>query len=141
MEWTEFVVGEPQPPDWFEWTGPSQSAAELRASQRAKRAADTSRRNKWIAEQRPPLPDECPVWVHSYDPDTGTFHGDIGGRHSSMLSRRPAHAHDDWALGWDRPGHRWRDDRWEWALYLYKHDLGPSGLAELQRQFSSRWPR
>jgi hypothetical protein len=140
-EWTEFVVGDPPPPDWLEWTGPSRSAAELRAAQRATAAADRRRRDKWIAEQRPPREDECPVWVHLYEPDTGAFHGDIGGRHPGMLARRPADAQDDWALGWDRPGHRWRDERWEWALYLYQDDLSPSGLADLERQFSSRWPR
>ncbi|HEU5271945.1 MAG TPA: hypothetical protein VFU36_18630 [Jatrophihabitans sp.] len=139
--WTEFVVGEPPPPDWFEWTGPSRSAAELRADRRAEEVADRRRREKWIAEQRAPLEHESPVWVHSYDPDTGSFHGDIGGRHSGMLARRPADARDDWALGWDRPGHRWRDERWEWALYLYRDDLSPSALADLERQFSSRWPR
>ena len=136
-EWTEFVVGEP-PPDWFSWTGPSRTAASLRASRRAKDAANRRRRERWLSEPVLPLllQQELKflIWVHSYEPDTGAFYADIGGKHHGMLARRPADAQDDWALEWDRPGHRWRDERWEWALYVQPDHLSPSGLAELKRQ-------
>lgn len=137
-EWTEFVVGEPLSPDLFEWSGPSHSAADLRAAQLAEHEADGRRRSEWFAEQVAPLPLrlelQCGVRVHEYDPATGAFQASLGGGHLGMLARRPADARGDWSLGWDQPGQRWRDERWEWAVRLYEDDLSPDGLAELKRQ-------
>lgn len=140
-EWTEFVIGEPTSPDWFEWSGASRSAADRRAAQVAEHEADGRRRSEWFAEQVAPLPLrlelDCGVWVHEYDPTTGAFQASLGGQHFGMLARRPAGARGDWALDWQQPGHRWRDERWEWAVHLYDDDFSPHGLAELKRQLGS----
>ena len=140
-EWTEFRVGEPLPAELFSWDGPTTSAAQLRAAQLAEHEADGRRRSEWFAANVAPLPLRlelaCGVWVHEYEPETGAFQASLGGRHVGMLARRPASEQGSWQLGWSDPGHRWRDERWEWALNLYDDDLTEEGLAALQRQLGS----
>ena len=53
------------------------------------------------------------------------------------ISCRDGDEQRSWSLGWDQPGQRWRDDRWEWAVRLYDEELSESGLAELKRQLGS----
>lgn len=140
-EWVELVLGEELPEELFEWTGPSRSADDLQAARLAEHETDLRRRSAWFAERVAPLPLrlelECEVLVHEYDEESGAFQASLGGWHFGMLARRPADAPGDWALGWDEPGRRWRDERWEWAVRLYHDDLSERGLAELKRQLGS----
>ncbi len=138
-EWTEFVVGERLPDELFHWDGPSRSAADQQAARLAEHEADLRRRSAWFSEQVAPLPLRlevaCPVLVHDFDAETGTFQASLG--HLGMLARRPVGTPGDWPLGWDEPGQRWRDERWEWAVRLYRDELTEAGLAELRRQLGS----
>lgn len=140
-EWTEFVLGERLPDEIFQWDGSSRSATDQQAARLAAHEADLERRRAWFAEQVAPLPLRlelaCSVVVHQYDEETGAFQASFGSGQLGMLARRPAGAKDSWSLGWDQPGQRWRDERWEWAVRLYDDELSESGLAELKRQLGS----
>jgi hypothetical protein len=140
-EWTEFHLGEQLPAELFSWEGPTMSAAQLRAAQLAEHEADGRRRSEWFAANVAPLPLRlelaCGVWVHEYEPETGAFQASLGGQHVGMLARRPVGEQGSWQLGWSDPGHRWRDERWEWAVNLYDDDLTEEGLAALKRQLGS----
>lgn len=117
------------------------AAADQQATRLAAHAADLERRRAWFAEQVAPLPLRlelaCSVVVHQHDEETGAFQASFGSGQLGMLARRPAGAKVSWSLGWDQPGQRWRDDRWEWSVRLYDEELSESGLAELKRQLGS----
>jgi hypothetical protein len=137
-EWTEFVVGESLPDELFDWDGPSRSAADEQARHEAEHERMGMRRSEWFAANVAPLPLrlelEVGVWVHEYDEETGAFQASFGDQHLGMLARRPATESGEWQLNWAEPGHRWRDERWEWAAYFYDDGITERGLAALRRQ-------
>jgi hypothetical protein len=141
-EWTEFVVGESLPDELFSWDGPNRLAADEQARHQAEHQAEHQammrQRSEWFAENVAALPLrlelELDVLVHEFDPVTGAFQASLGAQHLGMLARRPVTEPGDWQLGWAEPGHRWRDERWEWAVNSYDDQISEQGLTALRRQ-------
>jgi hypothetical protein len=139
-EWVELVVGEALPLELFTWDGPAIDEAEVRAANDAERELQMQGRRDWFAANVAPLPLrvelELTVLVHEWDDDTGAFFASVGETTFGQLARRPR-TQEPWELRWSRPGYRWSDERWDWALDLHPEQISPAGLAALQRQLGS----
>ncbi|MEO6700213.1 MAG: hypothetical protein ABI140_00030 [Jatrophihabitantaceae bacterium] len=138
-EWIEFVTGQPLDPALFEWTGQVRIPEELNSDAQAEFEAEQAVRDSWFEANVAGLPLRAElaltVHVHEYDEQTGSFQASLGESHVGMLARRPI-SEAGWELGWGEVGHRWADQRWDWALTLYHDGLTERGLANLREQLS-----
>lgn len=144
-EWTQITVGEPLSADLFTWDGPARASGGLgRAPLDAAEADDARRRTEWFTSNVATLPLRVEltvgVWVHEYDEQTGAFQASFGEHHLGMIARRPSSAAGPWELGWDTPGRRWRDDRWEWAVRVYHDDLSDEAFDKLRSHLDAGPP-
>ncbi|MDX6255802.1 MAG: hypothetical protein QOJ11_2136 [Frankiales bacterium] len=136
-EWVELVVGEPLEPALFSYDGPSITEADAQAATMAQHERELAERREWLLANVVSLPLRVElastVQLHAWDDETGAFEASLGEAGYGSLARRPR-SDTEWDLRWHDVGHRWSDDRWDWALSLHQEQLTEAGLEALKRQ-------
>lgn len=137
-EWTELTVTPSLPGELFTYDGDYRTRENDQAQMEAEHLEDGRRRSAWFTRNVATLPLRIElnvgVWVHEYDEQTGAFQASFGERHLGMIARRPADAAGDWELHWGSAGHRWSDDRWQWAVVIHHDELTEESFAALRAQ-------
>jgi hypothetical protein len=140
-EWVELSLVDGFDDDLFSWAGPTRSSVEWEAAQQAAGQDRWNRAAQWFAANVPTTPLRITVdvqlQVHHVDEATGAFSAGLG--HLGLVARRP-HSYTRWDEHWAATTpHRWRSDRWDWALLLHNVEATPDSVAALKRHLSDHY--
>lgn len=135
-EWVELVVGEDLDENLFAWYGPTRSAREWADAQRAAGVDVANRAARWFGANVPTrtlrVTVDLALQVYDVDEATGAFTAGLGS--IGVVARRPRSA-DRWTEHWAvSAAHRWRSDRWDWALSFHGAEPTPESVAAIKRR-------
>jgi hypothetical protein len=140
LEWIAFAEVDPLPAELFTWSGPVVTEDELRVAQDVEHERDMAERERWFREHVTPTPLDVrgpvSVLVNRWSRN-GRFFASLSGPFDGAITRRPR-ASTRWRTGMATVEHGWSDERWDWALQVWRGGLSDAEVAELQQQLGSR---